>query len=165
MMILEVVDRLLGERRFEECQNPLGSSAVRRWRYYLPSADVSGNATAAQGDGPTAEIQIWSGSLSGGDLFVGLLNLGPEARTISATLADIFVDEGGPRSEEAYVYWNATAQNYGDSVAAGEPVLLGQYAEVVEAGGSSESLVESHSVLAVRLRRREAGLKRKRDEL
>lgn len=118
---------------------------------------------------------------------------------MSATLADIFVDEGCPRSEEAQsswdvydlwtnrtsnrvanaiikaismsaanttsVYWNATAQSYFEGVAAGEPVLLGQYAEIVEAGGSVEGLVESHGMLAVRLRRREAGLKRKRDEL
>ncbi|KAJ9639005.1 hypothetical protein H2201_005916 [Coniosporium apollinis] len=87
-------------------QDPLGSSAVRRWRYCLSSYDVSGNATAAQGDGPAAEIQMWSGSLSEGDYFVALLNLGPEARTMSATLADIFVDEGGSRSEEAQSSWD-----------------------------------------------------------
>lgn len=37
-------------------QDRAGSSAVRRWRYYLPNNDNSGNATAAQGSGPIAEI-------------------------------------------------------------------------------------------------------------
>lgn len=49
---------------------------------------------------------MWSSSLEGGDAFVGLLNLGDEAITINASLADIFVDAGGSHSEEAQSSWD-----------------------------------------------------------
>src|ERR1051326_6435708 len=55
-------------------QDPSGSSAVRRWRYYL-----STNTT-----GVTDEIQMWSGNLANGDWGVVLLNAGSSARNMNA---------------------------------------------------------------------------------
>lgn len=59
-------------------QDPETSSAVRIWRYYVP-------------DG---EIQLYSGTLSGGDQVVLLLNGGTAAREMNATLTDIFWEDG-----------------------------------------------------------------------
>lgn len=59
-------------------QDPETSSAVRIWRYYVP-------------DG---EIQLYSGTLSGGDQVVVLLNGGSAAREMNATLTDIFWEDG-----------------------------------------------------------------------
>ena len=86
-------------------QDPEASSAVRIWRYYVD-------------DG---EIQLYSGSLSGGDQLVVLLNSGSKAREMNATLTDIFWSDGaeGTASEiqsswDVYDLWanrmsNATA--------------------------------------------------------
>ncbi|KAJ5100711.1 Alpha-galactosidase [Penicillium angulare] len=88
-------------------QDPESSSAVRIWRYYV--------------DG--GEIQLFSGSLSGGDQLVLLLNSSPKAREMNATLADIFWSDGpgGTASEiqsswDVYDLWanrmsNATANS------------------------------------------------------
>ncbi|KAJ5663144.1 Alpha-galactosidase [Penicillium longicatenatum] len=59
-------------------QDPESSSAVRIWRYYV--------------DG--GQIQMFSGSLSGGDQLVLLLNGGSTARKMNATLTDIFWGDG-----------------------------------------------------------------------
>lgn len=59
-------------------QDPEGSSAVRVWRYAV--------------DG--GEIQMFSGSLSGGDQVVLLLNGGSTAREMNATLTEIFWMDG-----------------------------------------------------------------------
>lgn len=59
-------------------QDPETSSAVRVWRYYVE-------------DG---EIQLYSGTLSGGDQLVLLLNGGSVAREMNATLTDIFWGDG-----------------------------------------------------------------------
>jgi alpha-galactosidase len=68
-------------------QDPLGSSAIRRWIWYTDE-DLH------------SMIQMWSGSLkstTGGkndDAVVLLINGGNGAREIKATLTDIFVDSG-----------------------------------------------------------------------
>lgn len=59
-------------------QDPSTSSAVRIWRHYVD-------------DG---EIQLYSGTLSGGDQVMLLLNGGSVAREMNATLADIFWEDG-----------------------------------------------------------------------
>jgi alpha-galactosidase len=59
-------------------QDPTGSSVSRIWR----------NSVA---DG---EIQLFSGSLTGGDQVVVLLNGGSKAREMTATLEDIFWESG-----------------------------------------------------------------------
>lgn len=169
-------------------QDPSGSSAVRRWRYYLPS----GNSTTT-----LDEVQMWSGNLAHGDYVVILLNAGSKPRTLSATLADIFVDSGGARSTQAKsswdvydlwanrmsdevaqsiidanstaaanvtgVYWNATQMSYEEGISNNETVLLGKMVGTVQAGGKVQALVESHGVKAYRLRLSSAT--RKRDEL
>ena len=61
-------------------QDPGASSAVRRWRYYVDDTDEFGQG----------EIQLWTTSLSGGDMLVALLNAGDNEREMNATLTDIF---------------------------------------------------------------------------
>lgn len=71
-------------------QDPLGSSAARRW--YYDTDDVS--------DSGRASIQMWSGSLNSTtdtdykDMVVVLINGQNSSATMNATLADIFVDSG-----------------------------------------------------------------------
>ena len=65
-------------------QDPLGSSAVRRWRQ-------PANATDRFGQG---ETQMWSGALHGGDALVVLVNAGPADADMAATSEDIFWDAG-----------------------------------------------------------------------
>lgn len=65
-------------------QDPAGSAAFRRWQYAVEETDVYGQG----------EIQMWSGSLTGGDMLVVLLNAGNSDREMNATLADIFWDNG-----------------------------------------------------------------------
>lgn len=69
-------------------QDPAGSEAKRNWRYYV-------NDTDAYGQG---EIQLWTGSLANGDYVVCLLNAGNAARSMNATLTEIFFDEGSAGS-------------------------------------------------------------------
>ncbi|KAL2007597.1 hypothetical protein VTN00DRAFT_9035 [Thermoascus crustaceus] len=78
-------------------QDPLGSAATRRWRYHV------------EGGG---EIQMYTGSLSGGDQLVLLLNNSPKETTMNASLIDIFWDEGPSgtaaqvqRSWDVYDLW------------------------------------------------------------
>jgi alpha-galactosidase len=74
-------------------QDPIGSSAIRRWIYNTNDTDENFRAT----------IQMWSGNLKSttdgkeNDVVVLLINGGDSAREMNATLADIFVDNG-PRS-------------------------------------------------------------------
>lgn len=76
-------------------QDPAGSSAVRIWRYYVSDTDEYGQG----------EISLWSGTLSGGDQLVVLLNAGNSSRMMNATAADIFVDSGGAMAPEAMMSW------------------------------------------------------------
>ncbi|TEY38137.1 hypothetical protein BOTCAL_0495g00020 [Botryotinia calthae] len=71
-------------------QDPLGSSAARRWMYSTDATDENGVAT----------IQMWSGALQSttnsttSDFVLLLINGGNETLTMNATLADIFIDYG-----------------------------------------------------------------------
>ncbi|GAB7352312.1 hypothetical protein MBLNU459_g2763t1 [Dothideomycetes sp. NU459] len=76
-------------------QDPTGSSVVRRWRYYT-TPDQYGQG----------EISMWSGSLAQGDYIVILLNAGLNATGMNATLADIFIDNGGAKSVQAQSEWD-----------------------------------------------------------
>ena len=65
-------------------QDPGSRPADRQWRYFVADKDQYGKG----------EIQMWSGTLSGTDRLVLLLNAGTEAREMNATLEDIFWDAG-----------------------------------------------------------------------
>lgn len=72
-------------------QDPVTSSAVRIWRKHTS-------------DG---EIQLYSGSLSGGDQVVLLLNGGTKACDMTATLTDIFWEDGASgTASQAHVAWD-----------------------------------------------------------
>ena len=77
-------------------QDPSGASAQRRWRYYVPSTDNNG----------VGEIQLWSGNLAQGDQVVILLNAANQDLYMNATLADIFLDNGGAISTQAKSDWD-----------------------------------------------------------
>lgn len=76
-------------------QDPTGSSIVRHWRYFVDPDD--------NGQG---EISMWSGTLSQGDYILVLLNAANSSMSMNATLADIFVDNGGAQSTEAQQSWD-----------------------------------------------------------
>lgn len=76
-------------------QDPSGSSVVRHWRYEVDPDD--------NGQG---EISMWAGGLSQGDYVVILLNAGNSSRSMNATLADIFFDNGGAKSDQAQQSWD-----------------------------------------------------------
>lgn len=83
-------------------QDPGSRPAVRRWRYFVDDTDQFGKG----------EIQLWAGSLSGGDELVILLNAGNIEREMNATLVDIFFDSsptGNPtqanRAWDVYDLW------------------------------------------------------------
>ena len=85
-------------------QDSAGSSAVRRWRYFLN--DTLTNQEIKKTQMVPAELQMWSGTLSNGDYLTILLNAGSAPRQMSATLAEIFVDFGGAKSVEAQSTWD-----------------------------------------------------------
>lgn len=71
-------------------QDPLYSSAARRWYYDTSDVDQYGRGS----------IQMWSGSLNSTtdsewyDMVVVLINAQNSTATMNATLADIFIDSG-----------------------------------------------------------------------
>lgn len=67
-------------------QDPASAPAIRRWRKYLDDE--------IDEYGKKGEIQLYSGSLSGGDQVILLLNAGTKTREMTASLAEIFWDEG-----------------------------------------------------------------------
>jgi alpha-galactosidase len=77
-------------------QDPSGASAQRRWRYYVPAVDANG----------VGEIQMWAGSLAQGDYVMILLNAANEDMLLNATLADVFLDDGGAISAQARSDWD-----------------------------------------------------------
>ncbi|WPH02410.1 glycoside hydrolase family 27 protein [Acrodontium crateriforme] len=77
-------------------QDPAGASMQRRWRYYVSPTDAYGGG----------EIQMWSGNLAQGDYVMVLLNAANQDMHMNATLADIFVDNGGAQSAEAKGSWD-----------------------------------------------------------
>lgn len=83
-------------------QDPLGSSAARRWYYDTDATDEYGRSS----------IQMWSGSLNsttGGDyndMVVVLINGQNASATLNATLADIFIDSGtGGKAPQVAMTW------------------------------------------------------------
>jgi alpha-galactosidase len=161
-------------------QDPAGSAAVRRWRYY-----VNGKDRYDQG-----EIQMWSGSLDQGDFVVVLLNAARGSRHMNATLADIFSDYGGDRSDEASMSWdlydlwanrmdddlaakivagnmtstdwksksvseqyfNATKLSYEKGLAKNSTILNGKWVETVPAHGRIDVKVGEYDIAAYRLK-------------
>lgn len=77
-------------------QDPTGSSANQRWRIPVKSTDSYG----------IGEIQLWAGSLAQGEYVVILFNGANSDMYLNATLADIFVDDGGSRSKQARSSWD-----------------------------------------------------------
>lgn len=77
-------------------QDPAGSPIIRRWRYFVNETDQYGQG----------EISMWAGTLAEGDMVVVLLNAGNVATSMNATLADIFVDNGGALSMQAQSSWD-----------------------------------------------------------
>lgn len=175
-------------------QDPLGSPAQRRWRYYTPSTDIYGGG----------EIQMWSGPLSQGDYVMILLNAANQDMYMNATLADVFIDQGATVAPEVKMNWdvydlwanrmpnatadvilktnstasamngttsylyNATAQSYAEGIAKNETVLMGTHVGTWQAGAQStwSAMVPRHGVMAYRLRPQGApATTRKRDEL
>lgn len=152
-------------------QDPVGSSAVRIWREYVPGG----------------QIQMFSGSLSGGDQVVVLLNSAPTARNMTATLNDIFWSYGvkgtapeAHRDWDVYDLWaarmsNQTAQaiiQHGSNGSApmnmsahggsrkvysqvplpATKALMGSKVHTVHAGGEVMVPVPPHGVAMLRLR-------------
>lgn len=83
-------------------QDPLYSSAVRRWYYETSDIDEWG----------IASIQLWSGDLLSttdtdyNDVVVVLVNGNNSTSTLNATLADIFVDSGtGGTAPQVSLSW------------------------------------------------------------
>ena len=135
-------------------QDPLGSSAVRMWRYPVADTDRYGQG----------EIQMWTGTLTGGDQLVVLLNGGASARAMNASLADIFYDDGpegsAPQVQQAwdiYDLWanrmpNATAEailsgNSSSSAANTTTASIGQYFFNVTENSYADALARNESLL------------------
>ncbi|ORY55287.1 glycoside hydrolase family 27 protein [Pseudomassariella vexata] len=82
-------------------QDPLGSSAARRWYYETDDVDQYGKGS----------IQMWAGSLNsttGGeysDMVVLLINGNNSNMTMNATLVEVFADSGGAISDQAKIAW------------------------------------------------------------
>ena len=72
-------------------QDPAVSAAIRRWRYYVEDVDQYDQG----------EISLWTRTLNNSDVAIALVNAGNSSRVMNATLADIFVDNGGAKSLEA----------------------------------------------------------------
>ncbi|PNS16653.1 Vacuolar protein sorting-associated protein 1 [Sphaceloma murrayae] len=158
-------------------QDPLGSSIVRRWRYYVPEVDQYGQG----------EISLWAGNLWADNTVVILLNAGNVDRMMNTSLAEIYEDNGGSRSTQANRaydlfdiwgnrmpnataeqilssnstegvadlgnYWlNTTATTYRDALARNDSIVLGRQVGTVQAQGTISALVPRHGVVAYRLR-------------
>jgi alpha-galactosidase len=159
-------------------QDPLGSSAIRRWIWNTENTDENFRAT----------IQMWSGSLkstTGGeenDVVVLLINGGKNTREMNATLAEIFVDNG-PRgkAKEVKMAWevrdlwanrmsteeaswiignstvgtglyNATKTSYAQGLANLDEELLGKVTTTVMPSGTITATVDPHGARVFRLR-------------
>jgi alpha-galactosidase len=161
-------------------QDPMGTSAVRIWRYYVPDKD----------ENSYGEIQLYSGPLAGGDQLVLLLNAGSSDRTMNATLVDIFWEDGPSgtamqvtQSWDIYDLWghrmsDETAAAIIDGTVSGTSLpsrlnmtttggskrvysqvppssskdLMGTKAGTVQASGTVIAEVKAHSVAMFRLR-------------
>lgn len=164
-------------------QDPVGSAATRRWRYYVDDVD----------EYHKGEIQMYSGPLSGGDQLLLFLNSGTKDREMNASLVDIFWDQGASgtakqiqQSWDIYDLWanrmsdeqaaaiingtaappfNMTAMGGARHVYAQVPLpasneLMGLKVGTVQAGGTVTAQVPAHGVAMLRLRAQS-----KKDEL
>jgi alpha-galactosidase len=155
-------------------QDPAGTSVKRVWRYYVPDVDPYGEG----------EISMWTGSLDNGDQVVALLNAGNSDRQMNATLAEVFIDEGGERSLQTRCTWdiydlwgnrlddsvanqllagtvtvsdhlyNSTETSYRDGLNNDDPRLFGEKIGSVGPGGVISSMVPKHGIALYRLRKR-----------
>jgi alpha-galactosidase len=92
-------------------QDPAGRSAARIRRETNAPKDKYG----------IGEIQVWSGSLSGGDQVLILLNVAGEDQTISASLEEIFLHDGpegsAPQVSESWEVYDLWANRMDDALA------------------------------------------------
>ena len=166
-------------------QDPVASTPVRQWRYFVDDVDENGKG----------EIQMYSGALSGGDQLVLLLNAGSKTREMNATLVDIFW-ESGPKGTakqvkqhwDVYDLWanrmsnedaaaiingtftgqspyNLTAMGgahevYSRPLPSNSKVLMGSKVGSVQPSGTVTAHVRPHGVAMLRLRSTD-----KKDEL
>jgi len=173
-------------------QDSVGSSASRRWRYYVNDTDEFGHG----------EIQLWTGSLSGGDQLVLFFNAGSNGRSMNASLSEIFW-EVAPKGTAAQVkqswdiydlwgnrmsnatasaiingnmtsnasgYFNVTAAGGAKEVFAQAPpsnstALMGSKVGSVLPSGTVTVQVKAHGVAMLRLRAQPTSTASKRDEL
>lgn len=167
-------------------QDSTGSSATRRWRYFVNDTDRFGQG----------EIQLLTGPLSGGDQLALFLNAGTRAREMNATLEEIFWESGvggtAPQVQEAwdiYDLWgdrmsnaraagiiagnatipfNMTAHGgsprnvYAQTPPSNSTALMGTKVGSVKPGGKVKVYVKPHGVAMLRLRQQAS---MKRDEL
>ena len=96
-------------------QDPLGSAAFRVWSYPASSSD-----SAMQGT-----MELWSGKLNNNDQLVALINGGNVSTTMSASLADIFIDYSttgdsglAPEVSQTYAVYDLWANRMSHDVAA-----------------------------------------------
>ena len=72
-------------------QDPAGSPVSKRWEYNVSDVDQYDMGT----------MSMWSGPLWSNNQAVIFLNAGNTSRTMTATLADVFIDDGGAISPQA----------------------------------------------------------------
>ena len=169
-------------------QDSAGSSATRRWRYYVDDTDRFGKG----------EIQLFTGGLSGGDELVLFLNAGSKEREMNATLEEIFWENGGSgtakQTKEAWdiydlwghrmsnetamgiisgngtVPFNMTAKmgspraGYAQVPAANNTALMGVKIGSVSGSETVRVKVQPHGVSMLRMRQQPSS-SHKRDEL
>ena len=167
-------------------QDSAGSSATRRWRYFVDDTDIFGQG----------EIQLFTGPLSGGDQLVLFLNAGAKDREMNATLKEIFWESGvggtAPQFQEAWDIYDLWANRMSNARAAGiiagnatipfnmtahggspreiyaqtppsnSTALMGTHVGAVKPGGKVTVHAKAHGVVMLRLRQRVDG---KKDEL
>ncbi|KAJ5833462.1 Alpha-galactosidase/alpha-n-acetylgalactosaminidase [Penicillium riverlandense] len=167
-------------------QDSAGSSATRRWRYYVDDTDVFGQG----------EIQLFTGPLSGGDQLVLFLNAGTKDREMNATLKEIFWESGvggtASQIQEAWDIYDLWANRMSNTRAAGiiagnatipfnmtihggsprevyaqtppsnSTALMGTHVGAVQPGGKITVHAKAHGVVMLRLRQQADG---KKDEL
>ncbi|CZS95928.1 uncharacterized protein RCO7_08840 [Rhynchosporium graminicola] len=123
-----------------------------------------------------SSIQVWTGTLYGGDQIVFLLNAGGKDTKISASLEEIFTHDrpegSAPQVKEewetaepeklfkdAKVY-NGTEHSYKEDLKNNDSRLLGKKIGEIAAGGSWAAKVNKHSAEMFRLRSVDSGGKR-----
>lgn len=173
-------------------QDSVGSSATRRWRYYVEDTDEFGHG----------EIQLFTGSLAGGDQLVLFFNAGSKDRYMNATLSEIFWENAprgtAPQVQQAWDiydlwgnrmsndtasailngtvtssspgYFNITEAGGAKQVFSQVPpsnssALMGKKIGSVEPQGTVFAFVKSHGVAMLRLRAQPTPQTRKRNEL